>query len=362
MGLAGKKRSLGIRKKFLGKQIDSIFKAIEWSFLFLLCVIAGMFMLDVITQFQAKETIIGHSLKPITKLPTVMLYMTDGPMKYLKRIKIYITDQSGSYNLLQLNESYHDGIIATVLTQVHQQCFKLTSTVDSVFPKSRKMYIKMKLFNFYGLVTASFTSEANSYGIFNHEWFDGKAFTQTVSKGYQRTVSLTSIEHKFLEENPTSECSQLSFLQQWLPHILSANFTNCSEKCALYTSLAGRDFPKCNFNISDKQYKCNLHATTESYQKFIKEIGFKRPCNMLEYEGILTESKWIYNWQWDTAEIGYGFSQPEMTIEYKERLVFDGLGLIAYVGGTLGMCLGFSFIGTISTGLDLIKNRIKALI
>ena len=59
--------------------------------------------------------------------------------------------------------------------------------------------------------------------------------------------------------------------------------------------------------------------------------------------------------------IQYNFLPPAMTVHYQERLVFDLVGMIGSVGGTLGMCIGFSFSGFTSTVLGCIKAKIKNL-
>ena len=71
----------------------------------------------------------------------------------------------------------------------------------------------------------------------------------------------------------------------------------------------------------------------------------------LTYEGLLPNNK--------TAILTYTLAQPEMTVEYQERLVFDEVGMIGSVGGTLGMCIGFSFSGITSTILDFITSKIQ---
>ena len=61
-----------------------------------------------------------------------------------------------------------------------------------------------------------------------------------------------------------------------------------------------------------------------------------------------------------SIKIGYNFAQPEMTIKYKERLVFDMTGMVGSVGGTLGMCIGFSFSGITSTLLGFMKTKVES--
>ena len=58
--------------------------------------------------------------------------------------------------------------------------------------------------------------------------------------------------------------------------------------------------------------------------------------------------------------MGYNFAQPEKIIEYKERLVFDVPGMVGSVGGTLGMCIGFSFSGITSIVFEFIRAKINA--
>ena len=286
MRTVDKKTSQKLRKGFLLRKIDLIFKAIEWSLFLFLCVIAGMFMIDVITQFQARETFIGHSLKPIDKLPTVMLFMhMGGYWEYSKDIEIYIWNE-GSYKLLKENEPFnHHGHMNTTLTQVSPLCFKLNTSISSSFKKGKKISFLVTLHDKYSDMEVVFTSEANSYGVFGGEWFDGKAYVQRMRLGEKKDISFTTTETKFLEKY--SDCSVASFLDQWMPYLTKANFSTCSEKCAYFKFMASNELPFCNFD-NYTNWMCNFDIAHESYADFITNIGYKRPCDMLEYDGIHT--------------------------------------------------------------------------
>ena len=65
-------------------------------------------------------------------------------------------------------------------------------------------------------------------------------------------------------------------------------------------------------------------------------IGSTRPCQFLEYSGQKTYDR--YQQSYKIFKIEYLFAPPEMTHFYKERLVFDIIGMVGSVGGTLGMC------------------------
>ena len=61
----------------------------------------------------------------------------------------------------------------------------------------------------------------------------------------------------------------------------------------------------------------------------------------------------------DVTILGYRFTTPMMTTVYQEYLIFDMVGLIGSVGGTLGMCIGFSFSGVTSSVLDFLESKLK---
>ena len=54
----------------------------------------------------------------------------------------------------------------------------------------------------------------------------------------------------------------------------------------------------------------------------------------------------------------YTFEMMERT-EVKEYLVYDTIGMISSVGGTLGLFLGFSFFSLISDILDAIGTTLR---
>ena len=55
------------------------------------------------------------------------------------------------------------------------------------------------------------------------------------------------------------------------------------------------------------------------------------------------------------------FTPPYMEMVYDEYLLFDFLGLISSVGGTLGIFIGFSFIAIISSFLSYLLSMINRI-
>ena len=51
----------------------------------------------------------------------------------------------------------------------------------------------------------------------------------------------------------------------------------------------------------------------------------------------------------------YSFKQSSVTV-YKEYVIYDAISMIGSVGGTLGMCIGFSFTGVIAYMINIVHN------
>ena len=82
----------------------------------------------------------------------------------------------------------------------------------------------------------------------------------------------------------------------------------------------------------------------------------KKLCTTLEYSG--EES--YYNKLIDkNITVGFEYEIPSnLVILYEEYWIYDVISMISSVGGTLGLCIGFSFTGMISFLSSLIQNGI----
>ena len=323
-------------------------------------------MKDVVDQFQAKETFMGQSLEPINKMPTIILCLhSEYEWVYSRGIVSIQYGKDGKmYQILKENQDLEMPNEKEVISlhQVSQQCYQLTSMISSKPERALTRYITIHFPNVSQKfippsMTAFFTSKENSYGEFNREWFDGQVFRQTVQVGYFAKISLRPVEYTYL--NFDDQCSNKTFLEQWMPYLLKANFSECQKRCTHTSFFVSNDFPLCGWEPEDAQARtCSYYRTHDSYQDFKTRIGYTRPCYILEYLGETNHNGKLHE---NVFIIQYNFAPPEMTLHYTERYVFDVVGMIGSVGGTLGMCIGFSFSGFTSTVLGCIKAKMKNL-
>ena len=57
----------------------------------------------------------------------------------------------------------------------------------------------------------------------------------------------------------------------------------------------------------------------------------------------------------------YQFSAPEVVNVYQEYIIYDTISMVAYTGGILGMCIGFSFINVTTNVINLLQNSIRII-
>ena len=325
-----------------------------------MCCLACYFVKDVISQYQAKKTYLGQSLKPITKLPTITFCSEGyGELTIGEDLNIsYYIPVMGDESFFLKEKMNFVGQEVLQLTQIlpfGETCFKIniTSSVPLVVSKIWRGFDLMFADGFEPkYLTIYVTSEPNSYGSYYGEWYDGKVLVYTVEpKGFITTL-LQPTEYIYLEEY--SNCSNKVFIEQWKSHLQKLNFSDHHEECFGGIGIADiLNLPLCS-NDSEL-VKWDMYS---NYRKFTESGHHQRPCRMLEYSGVLLKDDKDYYADSGTLSFNYEFSNPELTIQYKEHLVFDTITMIGSVGGTLGMCIGFSFSGVTTTILDFIKARI----
>ena len=85
-----------------------------------------------------------------------------------------------------------------------------------------------------------------------------------------------------------------------------------------------------------------------------------KSCSKIDYSGTLQfESENIKNGDLYYKILSYQFDYPQVLTIYEEYLIYDGIGMIGSVGGTLGMFIGFSFSNTISSILNFLQLNLN---
>ena len=61
------------------------------------------------------------------------------------------------------------------------------------------------------------------------------------------------------------------------------------------------------------------------------------------------------------VQLSIYFSVTPEQIFYKEYLVYDAIGMFGSIGGSLGLCIGFSIFDTLCMFVDFVWKKFKAI-
>ena len=223
----------------------------------------------------------------------------------------------------------------------------------------------------------SVTSEANSYGITQDRWFDGKLETGEVWRSLNsdgtsnwcevNELTITKVNEVF---NLHQNCSDDSYYQCLAERFNKFNFkeatdvvvngSKCSfdKLCAPFSLPFGDDetIPICTSEI-DKY--CFGQIICQKL-KLDQATHYKKSCHVKEFSikhdssGLLpcknknkNDRELVIEVKFDTTPKSFWelrSLEPFKTVK-TEYYIISGLSFVGNVGGTLGMFVGFSFIG-----------------
>ena len=73
----------------------------------------------------------------------------------------------------------------------------------------------------------------------------------------------------------------------------------------------------------------------------------------------MTNEEWLSSESEATYKFGWSFSSPEIVIAYDEYNIYSGIDVTSSVGGTLGLCIGFSFSNVALFLIHFLQKIIK---
>ena len=243
-------------------------------------------------------------------------------------------------------------------------CIIQVNTIHSLFGLCYQIVPKFNAYvgNYYGFYIAMndtlndtndmpdsvdviLTSESNSYGVVLVSWVEGKTLDISLTspeKPKEAIIDLEATQYKMYQ--PTSNCKTdlsyykcmgLRFLQKW-------QYKNCTKFCipiiyqTLINLVTNDTYEVCeiaqeNACITEEMKRIKLQASTEC----------SKSCTKFEYAGkVKYKNSMNYNGIGDWYMI---FPSSDM-IFIEEYLIYDFIGMVGSIGGTLGLFIGFSFM------------------
>ena len=354
------------------------FKILGWVLYLGLFITSISFTWEVKEKFYSGTTGIEKYDEEIKSYPTMTMcfkekiwkYGRDFNMTYATMISVKKAEDKAILRIGENNLGTSDGklYMKEIYTEWEGYCYSITA-----LRKINGNYITIKIWppqndtdvhRVLNDIAIYFTSEENSYGITKRNWKDGKVYPMSITEEYGRwkIVELGVEKHiKF------DDCSEYSFYECAGTKISKSDFSNCSVACMPIT------FPNVSYPPQCKNYEswfedhdgddcaecnCNWNIINE----IIKNIEFNnecpRTCSTIQYP-VFHEMD--YQEDTESAIIQYKLSIPLVVQTNKEYIIFDAIGMIGSVGGTLGLFIGFSFSNVLTIMIEYLQLSIDQI-
>ena len=355
--------------------VNNFFKVIHVTITIILTLLAIYLSEEIWVQYAAKDTSFSQSEVKVkeadsptlvfgfwplkeTNYPDEVPYMAYEQLELGKDFKVRFGIIEG-YDIVETIELAEDknnleisfGEIGKVnfskLLTIYGNFYKISANLLSVKnPYSAFVKIDFNkgiLDDQLPTIEVSLTAESASFGVTMYDWIDGDAITITPVIGDQavriRPEKITKL----------NQCSQEeSFYECFENQLNMQNYSNCPRKCSAVSTITN-SIPICKtteeficaFDLAKKVKKSGscLHLCSKTHYKLFKSIYTER-----------TDSENAKR----NVNIYYLIPPKEMSIE-KEYLIHDFVGMLGSIGGTLGMFIGFSFLGIISSMLKQLQ-------
>ena len=361
----------------------TFFKGLEW-FLFLgLCTLSAYFMREVVDKFISRDTSFKVYEEFIDEIPTMVLCSSDNseispPLSIQKNNSVrfnYGKDFTITYwqSILKNGKWVGDKIVLdegennipnrfiyleTLTTAWSGFCFKINETTVKI-ENGEWRYLSLKFNKTVDQKNLPpwvvyFTSEKNAHGILRSWWFDGDIAVMYLKKFDRKQIILKPRKYKYLT-NSNPSCGEASFYECWGSKSVNISFNTCPRKCLPY-SVPNNEYDKIPLCDTVVEWDC-AHKLYNMVMENITKSGIcPKLCTVSHYSG-----EGLKHGRTDSEYFGYWYTiaHPFTATITEEYLIYDTLTVISSVGGTLGMCIGFSFTNIIAYLMTLIQNLIS---
>ena len=367
----------------------SFVKVIDWLFYFGLVAVSILFIHQTMKDFSDGKTYFLESKSPLTSedmicKPTLTICFDQNAVQndesvskwtYGSHFKFqwwyYDSDETKIYLDEGSNELMYDGIkhqyvltpliLVPIDQWVYRHCLKISPTETELISGeiNHTAYFLLefispamapKVANLY------VTSEKNAYGAVFQQWLDGEVEPYPLRNGsWTRNLHLRSeeIHHHY------DKCQAEQSYYQCLASKLMSNQNCPTNLCTPYTLPSNTTFEDLEVCKTWHEAFCQGEVLLALHKdETICKADTEKLCEVQEYKitgdsGLTDQSEWL-NGYWFNIRIeppvssrSRGGNSPNKKL-FKEYYVLDLLQLIGTIGGTLGLMIGFSFIGWIS--------------
>ena len=198
------------------------------------------------------------------------------------------------------------------------------------------------------------TSPSDVYGIVFDHWNDQEPFQDTLEFGNLYNIKFKKSIRNFYFCDP--ETAPRSYYDCYAQLMSYADATNCPKNCISSRTSQGylplmKDLSKLK-NCTSTEQLCVEKDVHNSIQ-FKDDTNCPMPCNLTTFTAKLEYKD--YGLEKSSQILNLFITYPSSSIiVYEEYPIYDFRGMLGSVGGSLGICVGFSIFDVLSRIVDKI--------
>ena len=349
---------------------EVILNFLEWVLFVVLCITSIWFSYGVLDNFFGMKTSISQYEEKVHDYPVIGIKfqrkasevnLTDVEIQYgsigmkpqLKKLEI------GENHLFNVKYNKTETVLLTNFKtfpddELAFRIIPLTPILDEDLGRLNVQVIHriqnhQEKSDFSDLIYFYLTSLNNSPGFILKKWKDGKPILIALNKNNFATYNIQPERYEYLKQ--TGKCQQESYYQCIGLILDQVEVKECTKKCMpnIFSNL-GINFSTPFCQNDTKNEDCALKIG-DKIMKHKIESKCQKSCSTLGYNGEVV-MKMINPSRLNSSNAYFLVciltNQDHMSNVYEEYLIYDAIGMIGSVGGTLGMFIGFSMTGTIS--------------
>ena len=351
-------------------QLDrgSVFQVIEWIVYFILFGVGIYFIMqgNVLSKYFLKRKDFTQHEEYIYEHPTIVTYLEPSDLTislvYGKDYNISFwldRDQSVTLtfgtNLININESYQftvdfeeilqkNAFLVTPSNELLKSYF-LFDGIQYVFPSDLKHINTIRI----GSRLTALNNSVRDSG-YTGMFYDGEPTTFADILGMTYQVLTTTKKFTYIKEN--ENCRDKAFNDVLFSKLSEYGLNDCATKCRSNISFGKslnhyiNHLPFCK---TPKEEICFLDTMAR-----IRDGIVQKPCTKVDYVGkaqTISSGKGREN----IIEFWYRLNDFKRVTVHDEYLIFDSVSMIGSIGGTLGLCIGFSFSNVFAAFLKFLN-------
>ena len=203
-------------------------------------------------------------------------------------------------------------------------------------------------------VATILTTKNNSHCAFGHSFWDGDRHEFSTNQGKLKVYRLNA--EKYVYNPSVRKCRSKPYNELLLKEVLEEDRNDTTRLCipqgfwTCSNDKKVRHISQCQNKSEENLFRGRMRAAEKNI--------LKQACTQLQYKSSVLER--TRNYPMNKAFLRILFDKNQVKVR-EEHPIYDFVAMVGAVGGTMGLCVGFSFQNVSTTLLDFLQIALKKI-